>query len=128
MHERQLGSESGRRLDGCRRGAETPLRRTLNCCGGMGHTDRSANQLAREVRRRKRLQADLSDARRSLALRTAELDASQAKLAESEQNLRTIRDSPTYRLAQRLWGLRRATRDRLRFRGNSSGVDKEASV
>ena len=94
----------------------------------MGKTDSTANQLAREVRRRKLLQRDLSEARRSLALRTAELDASQARLAESEQNLRTIRDSPTYRVAQRLWRLRRGTRDWLRFRGNSSSADKQASV
>jgi hypothetical protein len=71
------------------------------------------------------MQSELSEARRDLALRTAELETVQERVAESEQRLRAIHGSPSYRLAQRWWRMRIAARERL---SRASGSDKEPGV
>jgi hypothetical protein len=73
------------------------------------------------------LQSELDAAREDLKLRTAELEAAQARLTEFEQKLRLIYRSRPYRLAWRLWRTRARTRSALsRLRPGASRKREEA--
>jgi hypothetical protein len=56
------------------------------------------------------LQRQVDTAREGLELRTAELEAAQARLTELEQRLRLIYQSRPYRFAWRIWRMRARTR------------------
>ena len=56
------------------------------------------------------LQRQVAAAREGLELRTAELEAAQARVTELEQTLRLIHQSRTYRVASRMWRIRARTR------------------
>jgi hypothetical protein len=91
----------------------------------MTQPDGMAEKLAREVTRRKQLQSELSKARRDLALRTAELDAIRSRAADADQRLRRIEASGSYRLASRLWQVRRRALARVTGKGRSDPTNGE---
>lgn len=68
------------------------------------------------------LQRQAAATREGLELRTAELEAAQARVTELEQSLRLIHQSRTYRVAWRMWRIRARTRALFsRRRSNASG-------
>jgi hypothetical protein len=84
-----------------------------------------SKQLAYETRRRKRLQAEVAELReelraemrkagRDLELRTAELRAAQARVADLERTIRRIFEGGAYRLANRIWRAKNRTRALMR--------------
>ena len=89
-------------------------------------TSELSNRLARETRRRKRLQAEIHKTGRDLELRTAELRAAQARVADLERTIRRIREGDAYRLANRIWRAKIRTRALMRPRSRATQQSGEA--
>ena len=81
--------------------------------------------------RETQLQQELSRAQRDLEIRTAELEAAQARFTELEQRLRLIHESRPYRIAWKAWRIREKarasfSRNRLEAARRGSGQDGAA--
>ncbi len=83
---------------------------------------------AKTPARAAKLQTELGRARKDLEIRTAELEAAQARFTELEQRLRLIHESRPYRLAWRLWRIRaRARAPFSRLRAAPAGSEQAGS-